>query len=137
MLDEAHPLCGVNGVFNGIFVHGNVLGDAMFYGSGAGKLPTASAVVADVVDMTKHKNTNIFIDWEPEKIQLVDYKDSVNRFFVRSSSDRNTIEQVFGAVGFVDAGIEGEIGFTTGEMTESEFEEKAGKIDLKNRIRLG
>lgn len=137
MLDEAHPLCGVNGVFNGIFVHGNVLGDAMFYGSGAGKLPTASAVVADVVDMTKHKNTNIFIDWEPEKIQLVDYKDSVNRFFVRSSSDRNTIEQVFGAVGFVDAGIEGEIGFTTGKMTESEFEEKAGKIDLKNRIRLG
>ena len=46
MLSAEHPLCGVNGVFNGIFVHGNVLGDAMFYGSGAGKLPTASAVVA-------------------------------------------------------------------------------------------
>ena len=59
MLSKDHPLCGVNGVFNGIFVHGNVLGDAMFYGSGAGKLPTASAVVADVVDMVKHKNTNI------------------------------------------------------------------------------
>mgnify|MGYP002243239358 CR=1 FL=1 len=43
---------------NGVFLRGNVLGDAMFYGSGAGKLPTASAVVADVVDMTKHQNTN-------------------------------------------------------------------------------
>ena len=64
MLSAEHPLCGVNGVFNGIFVHGNVLGDAMFYGSGAGKLPTASAVVADIVDMTKHKNTNIYFDFK-------------------------------------------------------------------------
>ena len=42
----------------------------MFYGSGAGKLPTASAVVADVVDMVKHKNTNIYIDWKPETVYL-------------------------------------------------------------------
>ena len=45
MLPQEHPLYPVNDVFNAIFVHGNVLGDAMFYGSGAGKLPTASAVV--------------------------------------------------------------------------------------------
>lgn len=137
MLGSDHPLCGVNGVFNGIFVHGNVLGDAMFYGSGAGKLPTASAVVADIVDMTKHKNTNIYIDWNPEKLTLVDYKDSVNSFFVRTSSDKETIENVFGKVTYVDAKIEGEIGFTTGEMTESQFEEKASQISLINRIRLG
>lgn len=72
MLSQEHPLCGVNDVFNGIFVHGNVLGDAMFYGSGAGKLPTASAVVADVVDMVKHQNTNIYIDWKSEKIELLE-----------------------------------------------------------------
>lgn len=53
LLPASHPLYAVNGVFNAIFVHGNVLGDAMFYGSGAGKLPTASAVVADVVEMAK------------------------------------------------------------------------------------
>ena len=53
LLPPEHPLYSVNGVFNAIFVHGNVLGDAMFYGSGAGKLPTASAVVADVVEMAK------------------------------------------------------------------------------------
>lgn len=137
MLAAEYPLCGVNGVFNGIFVHGNVLGDAMFYGSGAGKLPTASAVVADVVDMVKHKNTNIYIDWKPEKIELVDYKDSRNSFFVRTSSDQAAVEAAFGKVTYVSAGIDGEIGFTTGEMSESEFEESAAKIELINRIRLG
>ena len=50
LLYPEHPLYNVNGVFNSIFVHGNVLGDAMFYGSGAGKLPTASAVVADMIE---------------------------------------------------------------------------------------
>ena len=137
MLSADHPLCGVNGVFNGIFVHGNVLGDAMFYGSGAGKLPTASAVVADIVDMTKHKNTNIYIDWAPEKLDLVDYKDSVNSFFVRTTSVKELIESAFGSVTYVDAKIAGEIGFTTKEMTEEEFEKAAAQIEVQNRIRLG
>ena len=66
MLYPEHPLYNVNGVFNAIFVHGNVLGDAMFYGSGAGKLPTASAVVADVVDAAKHLNRNIMTMWKQE-----------------------------------------------------------------------
>ena len=54
MLAPSHPLHHVNDVFNAIFVHGNMLGDGMFYGSGAGKLPTASAVVGDMVAMAKH-----------------------------------------------------------------------------------
>ena len=137
MIDAKNPLYSVNGVFNAIFIHGNVLGDAMFYGSGAGKLPTASAVVADIVDMTKHKNTNIYIDWSPEKLTLVDYKDSVNSFFVRTSSGKETIENAFGSVEYADAGIAGEIGFTTKDMTEAEFEKAAAQIEVRNRIRLG
>lgn len=137
MLKSTHPLCGVNGVFNGIFVRGNVLGDAMFYGSGAGKLPTASAVVADVVDMVKHQHTNIYIDWSQEKLEIVDYKDSVNAFFVRTSSDKATVEAAFGNVEYVENVEAGEIGFVTGEMTEAEFEEKSAKIEILNRIRLG
>ena len=137
MLDQSHPLCGVNGVFNGIFVHGNVLGDAMFYGSGAGKLPTASAVVADVVDMVKHQHTNIYIDWSSEKLEVVDYKDSVNSFFVRTTSDKATVEASFGKVSYVEGVEAGEMGFTTGDMTEAEFEEKSAKIELVNRVRLG
>ena len=137
MLSAEHPLCGVNDVFNGIFVHGNVLGDAMFYGSGAGKLPTASAVVADVVDMVKHQNTNIYIDWKPEKIELLDYKDNVNAFFVRTTSDQTAIEAAFGTVTYTEKVADGEIGFTTAAMTEAEFEEKSAKVDVVNRIRLG
>lgn len=137
MLKSTHPLCGVNGVFNGIFVRGNVLGDAMFYGSGAGKLPTASAVVADVVDMVKHQHTNIYIDWSQEKLEIVDYKDSVNAFFVRTSSDKAAVEAAFGNVEYVENVESGEIGFVTGEMTEAEFEEKSAKIEILNRIRLG
>lgn len=137
MLSQEHPLCGVNDVFNGIFVHGNVLGDAMFYGSGAGKLPTASAVVADVVDMVKHQNTNIYIDWKSEKIELLDYKDNVNAFFVRTTSDQATIAAAFGDVTYTQKVADGEIGFTTEAMTEAEFEEKSAKIEVVNRIRLG
>ena len=59
MLAQGHPLYNVNDVFNAIFVHGNVLGDAMFYGSGAGKLPTASAVAADIVERLEARS---FID---------------------------------------------------------------------------
>ncbi len=83
MLYPEHPLYNVNDVFNAIFVHGNVLGDAMFYGSGAGKLPTASAVVSDVVDEAKHLNRNIMTMWKEEKLQLEDKSSMKRRFFIR------------------------------------------------------
>lgn len=137
MLPASHPLCGVNDVFNGIFVRGNVLGDAMFYGSGAGKLPTASAVVADVVDLVRHQGKHITVDWVDEKMELVDYKDSRNAFFVRTTSDKAAVESAFGEVSYVDEVVDGEVAFTTETMKESVFEEKAAKIALVNRIRLG
>ena len=137
MLPQSHPLCNVNGVFNGIFVHGNVLGDAMFYGSGAGKLPTASAVVADIVDMTRHAHTNIYVEWKPEKVELMDYKSCTNSFFVRSQSSKEEIENVFGKAEYIENVVEAEIGFVTPEMSEAEFEEKAAKIQVVNRLRLG
>ena len=137
MLPKSHPLCNVNDVFNGVFVHGNMLGDAMFYGSGAGKLPTASAVVADIVDMVKHADTNIHIDWKPEKLQLIDYKESQNRFFVRTTSAKEEVAAVFGNVAFVkDPVVPGENAFTTDAMSEADFAEKAEKIAVVNRVRL-
>ena len=136
LLPQTHPLCNVNDVFNGVFVHGNVLGDAMFYGSGAGKLPTASAVVADIVDMAKHQHVNIVIDWKEEKMELLDYKACTNAFFVRTAASKADAEKVFGKVTYVEAGISGEIGFTTEAMTEGEFETKAEELGILNRIRL-
>lgn len=136
MLPFSHPLCNVNDVFNGVFVHGNMLGDAMFYGSGAGKLPTASAVVADIVDIVKHKDINIFVEWRPEKVTLVDYKESSNRFFVRTTSAKAEIEAVFGEVSYMENAVEGEIAFTTEAMREADFAVKADKITVVSRIRL-
>ena len=136
MLDKNHPLCNVNDVFNSVFVHGNMLGDAMFYGSGAGKLPTASAVVADIVDMVKHNGTNIFVDWSQENMQLVDYKENTNRFFVRTTSEKTEVEAAFGEVEYVEGVVEAEIGFVTGVMTEADFADKIEKVSCVSRIRL-
>ena len=138
MLPQEHPLYPVNDVFNAIFVHGNVLGDAMFYGSGAGKLPTASAVVADMVEIAKFKDTNLPMEWRPEKLELADYKMVTNRFFVRTKADEAAVKNAFGAVEFVAAeGVNGELGFVTEEMTEAAYEEKAAKLaDILQMIRV-
>lgn len=138
LLSQEHPLYNVNDVFNAIFVHGNVLGDAMFYGSGAGKLPTASAVVADIVDIAKHLNKHILISWSSKKMDLVDSKKAESRFFVRSSKGEEEIQNVFGDVEFIKAeGISGETGFLTGKMTEETFAKKAdGLGDILQRIRV-
>ncbi len=137
LLPAEHPLCVVNDVFNAVFVHGNMLGDAMFYGSGAGKLPTASAVVADVINMVKHQGINVRLVWEEERVELLDYHDSSNAFFVRTSSSPAAIREVFGEVSFVDAQQPDEIAFTTPVMKEGEFEHKASQIEMISRIRLG
>lgn len=129
LLSPEHPLYSVNDVFNAVFVHGNVLGDAMFYGSGAGKLPTASAVVADIVDMAKHLGKNIPIVWSSNKLELADYKNASSAFFVRARKDETEVKTVFGDVSFVKAeGVTGETGFVTKEMPEKEYEEKAEKL---------
>ena len=139
LLPKTHPLYSVNDVFNAIFVHGNVLGDAMFYGSGAGKLPTASAVVADVVEMAKNLDKNIPVEWSSKKLELVDYKKSSSQFFVRTEgTDKAAVEKVFGTVSYVEAeGVAGELGFVTETMTEAEFEKKTAEFGaVKGFIRM-
>lgn len=138
MLPVEHPLYPVSDVFNAVFVHGNVLGDAMFYGSGAGKLPTASAVVADIVDIVKHTGKHVWIDWEQEKLELADYKDAEYRFFVRTGADRNAVEAAFGAVSYVKA-VDGlnETAFVTEQMSGKAYEAAAEKLgDIINMIRV-
>ena len=129
LLPASHPLYNVNDVFNAIFVKGNMLGDAMFYGSGAGKLPTASAVVGDIVDMVKHMNTHIMLTWDAEPVKLADYKTNETRFFVRAKASKEEISNTFGAVDFVDIEeLADEIGFVTATMSEKEYEEKADRL---------
>ena len=130
LLRAEHPLFAINGVFNSIFVHGNMLGDAMFYGSGAGKLPTASAVVGDIVEEARNLERNLGVMWSSEKLALEDRRDVERRFFVRMKGSREVLQDrvasVFGMVQFVQAeGVSGEFGFVTEKMPEGSYEEKA------------
>ena len=143
MLYPEHPLYNVNGVFNAIFVHGNVLGDAMFYGSGAGKLPTASAVVADVVDAAKHLNRNIMTMWKQEKLTLEDKGDAKRRFFIRmkgyEEEMRKDLEYSFGEIEIVKVpGLEGEFGIVTPVMMEGDYDTRANryKDQILHMIRI-
>ncbi len=141
LIDAANPLYSVNGVFNAIFVEGNMLGDSMFYGSGAGKLPTASAVAADVVDACKNLNENLGFYWSDEKLVLGDTRDDKRRFLVRvkgdAQADKAAMEALFGPVEFVDADLAGEFGFVTVSLSEAEYAERAAKSDkILNRIRV-
>lgn len=142
LLSKEHPLYNVNDVFNAIFVHGNVLGDAMFYGSGAGKLPTASAVVADVVDAAKHLNRNIMTMWNSDKLNLQPVSDTSKRFFVRVQGDaqamKSHLESKFGQVEIVKVdGLEQEFGFVSPAMTEGAYQKNAAEFpSILHMIRI-
>jgi Homoserine dehydrogenase len=142
MINSNHPLYSVNDVFNGIYVKGNVIGDVMFYGSGAGKLPTASAVVADIVDAAKHLGINIWTIWSSKKLELTDVNQVKNRFFIRMNSDSDAvkakIKELFGDVEVVVAeGVSGEYAFITASIEEQELKEKTEKLNgILNKIRV-
>ena len=137
LLAPDHPLFNVSGVVNGILVRGNMVGDLVFIGSGAGKLPTASAVVSDVVDSVRHLNVSTTVMWDEEKLELEDFSKSKKKFFVRSSSSKEDIEKVFGNVEYVDANIDGEFGFITEKISEATFAKKADELGtVISRIRI-
>lgn len=130
MIGNEHPLYMVNDVFNGILVHGNMLGDAMFYGAGAGKLPTASAVCADVVAAAKANGKHIPCRWTKEAADLVSSKEQSRKFLVRMEAAQvHEVVALFGEVEFIE--IEGypqEKAFVTSEMKESVFDAVYAKL---------
>lgn len=137
-----HPLYAVSGVYNAIFVKGTDIGDVMFYGSGAGKLPTACAVVSDVVDAAKHIDKHIYTFWSDEDLELSGIENATRSFFVRVTGKRADLEDKigseFGNVRFlsVDEDPDG-FGFVTPAVTESSFFEHLKNIPgVAARIRL-
>lgn len=131
------PLYSVNGVFNAISVTGNMLGEVMFYGQGAGKEATASAVVTDIIEAVKNREIPVKIRWD-EKKQVVESLDHMkNAFFVRiDASEKSAASAAFDNLTWVDGVADGEVGFVTGVMTEKEFEDRiAGLSTIKKRIR--
>ncbi|MCR5082317.1 MAG: homoserine dehydrogenase [Parasporobacterium sp.] len=145
MLSEENPLYAVNGVFNGILVNGNMVDKVMFYGRGAGKLPTASAVVSDIVEEAKLKKTNKHIEWSADKLEVSDHGNDKKQYFARIKGDPIAkfpeIRKLFTGID-VDLiqlpELEGEFAIVTGMISENDFEEKAKSIyGLISRIRLG
>ena len=131
LVSKSHPLYNIEDVFNAIFVKGNMLGDSMFYGSGAGKLPTASAVVGDIVEAAKNPNCSMMATWDEEKLALEEKKDILKKFFVRVKGEEETLkaqlQDAFGAIQVVHV-LEGEFGFVTEVMSEGAYEAAASKF---------
>lgn len=138
LIPMSHPLYSVSDVFNAVFIHGNMLGDSMYYGRGAGKLPTASAVVSDVVDCARHMGKTIMCFWEEEEVRLMDIGDVSHRFFVRTKAEFEARAlEIFGSMAMVESVVPGEYAFITDEMTEKEFAAKAKALGcVLNRIRM-
>ncbi|MBQ1286207.1 MAG: homoserine dehydrogenase [Lachnospiraceae bacterium] len=127
MIGPENKLYNVDDVKNGIELKGNLLGDTMFYGAGAGKLPTASAVVSDIIDEAKHLHTNIPILWSDEPVVLAERGRHKSKFFVRVDRDCNVIKNIFDLEQLVTLpDYQDEYAVVTAEMTFAEFYDKIG-----------
>lgn len=137
MITNEHPLFAVNDVMNAILVRGESMGDLMFYGAGAGKLPTASAVVADVVNAARNPKITEIAPYEPGKMIVSDHLKSTHSYFVRvKGSDANAVAESFKAKHIVDAGIADEFGLITAEWAENEFDALCENYPVVSVIRL-
>lgn len=127
MLQKSNMLAGINDVFNGVLITGDCVGDVMFYGPGAGKLPTASAVVADMIDSAIHRSRRAIIGWKKTDEDIAASTDDKKfRYFVRTTS--GGVSDIFGNVTAVESLVEGENAFITEALTASEMAQKSQKL---------
>ncbi len=126
LVSKNFPLSGVNDVFNAIVVEGNYLGASMFYGKGAGKFPTASAVVADVIESVRHINAKkAYLEWKPSpEGYMQDIMETESRYFVKSAKTMAEVRATFGNVQFAEDSVDGNLAYITEKMTEKEFTDK-------------
>ena len=133
-------LASVKDVFNAILVRGDAVGDVCFYGPGAGKLPTASAVVADVMDCAKHTQRRKFFGWGAgAEDYVVDYKTNVKMpFYVRAKADCSEVTSKFSEVKFLSRKGQpsDEVAFITDVMTQKELEAKLIDMNVINTIKV-
>ena len=147
ILPKEHLLAGVNDVFNAVMVKGDNVGDVVFVGRGAGKLPTASAVVADVIDEVKHLKARKFLFWGPNEVGHVrDHRLAPTRMLLRFTCDKDAsalvqIGRVFGDVRMVSIpdAADNEVAFISPSMPEYLLEEKIAGffgMTLTRRLRM-
>ena len=134
LVPNESQLANINYEFNGIMVRGDCTGDVVFYGKGAGKLPTASAVVADVVDCCKHLKTRKYLYWaDGNGDNIIPASQSVSAMYVRAEGENviEKAEKVFEAVTKIDrTGTNAnEVAFVVGEIANGEFNEKIKMLE--------
>ncbi len=133
LVSRENILSGVNGVFNAIVVTGDETGDVMFYGKGAGKSPTASAVVADVIDCAKHLKARKYLNWADGDADYVVQPDEVTQLYVYASAKDfdvlvNSTESIFPDVKVIKNKYKNELAFITEKNNESLLREKIAKL---------
>ncbi len=142
VVPSVSPLANVNGVFNAILVKGNVIDEVMFYGKGAGKFPTASAVVADVVDAVKHSDRNIMQFWSSERLELIPAGDVAVSRMVRLAYDNKdnavaAVRRAFPDAEPVFSGeVENELAFLTPVEGEDALDKKIAALCADNGLTL-
>lgn len=132
LIKPSHPLFSVSDVYNGILVKSNMLGTSMYYGSGAGKLPTASAVVADIVEALKNANQNVTLGWGANK-QLIEPADTASHLFFlriagRFEKMKDVVEEAFGPTEPIVLEYLDEFAIITPKMTVGQYRAAAKKV---------
>ena len=138
LIDESNLISGVDDVFNGIMVRGNAVDDVMFYGRGAGKLPTASAVAADILDVVKNRGRQVGLGWAPGGDDVMgNYMEVPMAWFIRSEVEPDQIASLLGDVeGFQSQYVPGQWGYLTQEMTRRELDDRLREIPVKTVLPL-
>jgi len=129
-------IASVNDVYNAILIRGNAVEDVMFYGRGAGQFPTASAVVADIIDCAKHTERRRFIDWEQgDPAFVAPAGEECTRLYMRVIADditqaRMVIEAAFPGAEYlsIDNANPQELAFVTGNVRDGQARKALARL---------
>ncbi len=137
LINEANLLANVEGVFNGIVVRGNAIGEVMFYGAGAGKLPTASAVVADIIDASKHSQTRKYLSWQDADTKAqFDPATIENSWYIRTEAGSEILKNFAGAKVLSCDGNENETAFITEKLSRAALDKKLNGFKALSALRV-
>ena len=133
-IQEDHPMANVEDVFNAVMVKGNATGDVMFYGRGAGEMPTASACVSDVMEVLQSSARREEISWAEDSEGFVDPAELKNRYYFRIPGSLTVAAADFGEVEVLSEGSE--TAFLTEPITGSEAKAHAERLQAIACLRV-
>lgn len=134
LVPEQHPLANVEDVYNAVVIHGNATGDVMFYGKGAGELPTASACVSDAMEAVQRGSRRDDLGWSEDTDGFVDPREVRTRFYLRIEGSLTDAAMAFGQVEVLSE--DGETAFLTDPITGREAEEQGRNLNVLACLRV-